>query len=78
MTALAIEIQDTGLLALGSEGQIKALGPGYALFEKKRPLFGFEAVERARLAPGRVYNRFWQELSTAALGCRRAGSRIIR
>lgn len=68
MTTLAIDIHDTGLLALDSQGPLQALGPGYALFEKKRPVFGFDALERARLTPGRVYNRFWQEMNTSPLG----------
>jgi hypothetical protein len=58
---LAIEISDSGLL-VGSGGDWREAGPGYALVEGAKILVGDEARRKARLRPMEVRNRFWRDL----------------
>jgi len=66
--ALALEVNDAGLLAL----RAGALGPepespGMALFEGERVLVGAEAAARAFLSPRFVHHRFWDPLDQQPL-----------
>jgi hypothetical protein len=69
MRALALEVNDAGLLAL-SEGQPRptALGPGLALFEEGALLTGAAAAARAQLRPRAVCDAFWDHLDTEPVG----------
>ncbi|MBT8144781.1 MAG: hypothetical protein KJO55_08770, partial [Gammaproteobacteria bacterium] len=65
MGRLAIEINDAGLLGVDSGG-VRVDSPGYALVDGSVTT-GAAAAAQARLQPSRVFSRFWQELSLAAL-----------
>src|SRR5690606_25694718 len=62
MSALAIEINDSGLVVANAEG-VLAVEPGYALAERGNIVTGSEAYRQARLKPRQVSNRYWSELS---------------
>lgn len=62
MSALAIEINDSGLVVANAEG-VLAVEPGYALAERGSIVTGSEAYRQARLKPRQVSNRYWSELS---------------
>lgn len=65
MKTLAIEINDVGLR--GHDGKdIVFDSPGYALVDGA-VITGDDAVAQARLQPGRVFSRFWEDLSLEAL-----------
>ena len=70
MSLLAIEMNDTGIMA--AAGQPAALleidgthrqSPGFALPEKKGVLVGRVAAGKAHLFPHQILNRFWDQLS---------------
>jgi hypothetical protein len=65
---LAIELADAGLIALPEEGGTTAPSPGLAIVDGESIIVGREAAARARLKPRRLNNRFWNEISTEALG----------
>jgi len=65
---LAIELADAGLIALPEEGEVAAPSPGIAIVDGETITVGSEASARARLTPRRSHTRFWQDISTAALG----------
>jgi hypothetical protein len=69
MAALALEINDAGLLAL-REGAPRPdpESPGVALFEGGAVLMGAAAAARARLRPRAVHDAFWDSLDTEPLG----------
>ena len=65
---LALELADAGLLALPEEGEMAAPSPGLAIVDGETIIVGREAAARARLTPRRLHSRFWQDISTEALG----------
>jgi len=65
---LSIELNDTGILAVGEGGGALVPNPGYALLDGNSVVVGREAARRARLSPRRVHDRFWEQLDTAPLG----------
>jgi len=74
MSLLAIELNDTGIMA--AAGQPAALlqidgaqrrSPGFALPQKKNLLVGRAAAAKAHLVPGQILNRFWDQLSADPL-----------
>ena len=65
---LAIELADAGLIALPEEGEAAAPSPGIAIVDGETIIVGPEAAARARLTPRRLHTRFWQDISTEALG----------
>ena len=65
---LAIELADAGLIALPEEGEAAAPSPGIAIVDGETITVGSDAVARARLTPRRLHTRFWQDISTEALG----------
>lgn len=68
MAALALEVNDAGLLALraGAPGP-EPESPGLALFEGERVLVGAAAAARALLSPRLVHQRFWDPLDQQPL-----------
>src|SRR5689334_21927264 len=62
MSALAIEINDSGL-AVANESQVLAVEPGFARIEGGRIVTGEQARARARLQPRQTSSRFWSALS---------------
>lgn len=67
MSVLALEINDSDLIAGREGGQWQSLGPGYALLDPGEPLLGEAARSQARLRPKRLHNRFWSELGVEPL-----------
>jgi hypothetical protein len=69
MTALAIEVNDVGLVALaaGASHTLPA-SPGLALLDGGQLLVGAEAADQARLKPLSVHDTFWERLDTAPAG----------
>lgn len=67
MSGLAIEIADTGIVAVDESGLLGTPSPGYALLEGHTFLVGQEAFEVARLKPRRVTSRFWERLDSTPL-----------
>jgi hypothetical protein len=69
MTALALEVNDVGLVALraGASHPLPA-SPGLALFDAGRLLLGAEAADQARLKPLCVHDTYWDHLDTAPAG----------
>lgn len=62
MSALAIEINDSGL-AVANESQVLAVEPAFARIEGGRIVTGEQARARARLQPRQTSSRFWSALS---------------
>jgi hypothetical protein len=62
MAALAIEINDSGLVVANDTG-VLAIEPGFARIDGGRIVTGEEARARARLNPRRTSSRFWSTLS---------------
>lgn len=69
MAALAVEVNDVGLVALrtGASHPLPA-SPGLALFDAGRLLLGAEAADQARLKPLSVNDVYWDRLDTAPAG----------
>jgi hypothetical protein len=69
MSALALEVNDVGLVALraGASHPLPA-SPGVALFDGGRLLLGTEAADQARLKPLSVHDTYWDHLDTAPAG----------
>ncbi len=67
-TTVAVELNDVGVVAAGPGLQSMDRSPGYALLDDDRVLVGREAVDRARLKPRWVVNRFWDRLDAEPLG----------
>ncbi len=65
MTTLAFEINDVSLRVLGEDG-LKAESPGFAVVNGD-VVTGNAARAQARLAPGRVFDDIWGNLSLEAL-----------
>lgn len=65
---LTVELADAGLIALPEEGEAAAPSPGFAIVDGGHITVGSQAAARARMAPRRLHTRFWQEISTEALG----------
>ena len=68
MTTIVVELNDTGVIAVGAGAQRGSRSPGYALLEGDRILVGSAALSRARLKPRWVENRFWDRLDIEPLG----------
>jgi len=64
---LALEIRDTGLLWVGSDGPVAPASPGYALLEGADRVFGARARAMARLKPRQIHNRFWHDFDREPL-----------
>src|SRR5690606_41237438 len=62
MSALAIEINDSGLVVADAE-RVLAVEPGYALVERGNITTGAEAYRQARLKPRQGSNRYWSSPS---------------
>lgn len=67
MAAIAIELNDAGIVVAGEEGFLTAPSPGFALLEGSDLLVGDAARLSARLKPRRVNHRFWDQLTVDAL-----------
>jgi len=69
MSALALEVNDVGLVALraGASHPLPA-SPGLALFDAGRLLLGAEAADQARLKPLSVNDAYWDRLDLAPAG----------
>jgi len=70
MTTIAIDFNDTALIAVGPEGVLEpglATEPGYAVITGGDPFFGLAARRQARLRPRDTHARFWRELATEPL-----------
>ncbi len=68
MAALALEVNDAGLLALRAGAAApEPESPGLALFEGERVLVGAEAAARAFRSPRLVHQRFWDSLDQEPL-----------
>jgi hypothetical protein len=65
MGALAIEINDSGLV-VANEAGVLAVEPGFARIDGGRIVTGEEARARARLQPRQTSSRFWSALSMDA------------
>jgi len=68
MTTVAVALNDAGVVAAGPGLPSMDRSPGYALLDDNRVLVGREAVNRARLKPRWVVNRFWDRLDAEPLG----------
>jgi hypothetical protein len=64
---IAIELNDAGILALDETGLLAPASPGYALVDGGALRTGTDALDRARLKPRQVNNRFWDRLDTTPL-----------
>ncbi len=62
MSALAIEINDSGLVVANDSG-VLAVEPGFARVDAGRIVTGEQARARARLKPRQTSSRFWSALS---------------
>jgi hypothetical protein len=62
MTALAIDINDAGLV-VASDSAVLAAEPGFARIERGKIVTGDAAKAGARLQPRQTSNRFWSALS---------------
>ena len=62
MTALAIEINDAGLVVADESG-VLAVEPGVAYVDRGSIVTGSEALEHLRSKPRQVSSRFWSQLS---------------
>lgn len=74
MSLIALELNDTGILAAAgdSAGLICLDGeaqesPGFALMQKKELLVGLTAAGKAHLFPRQILNRFWDQLTAEPL-----------
>ncbi|HVQ29470.1 MAG TPA: hypothetical protein VMV21_07830, partial [Vicinamibacteria bacterium] len=69
MSALAVEVNDVGLVALraGASHPLPA-SPGLALLDGGRLLVGAEAAAEARLKPRFVHDTYWDPLDAAPAG----------
>ena len=74
MILSALEINDTGLTLLKS-GTDPLVSPGVAVIDEGRLLLGDEAMKQSRLKPGKVNNRFWEQLNLDPLD---NGAREVR
>ena len=70
MSLLAAHLNDAGISVLSAE-RLLYREPGFALLEDDDLATGLKAFENARIKPRRIQNRFWSELTTAALPDRR-------
>ena len=69
MSALALEVNDVGLLALkAGAGRPLPESPGLALLDGGRLLVGAEAAAQARLKPRFVHDGYWEGLDLAPVG----------
>ncbi len=68
MTTLALEIHDTGIVAVDEAGAASDASPGYALYDGGTLITGEAAWRRAREKPRWVHHRFWQDLGDEPLG----------
>ncbi len=69
MAALALEVNDAGLLALRAGASApEPESPGLALFDGDHVLVGSEAAARVFLRPRLVHQRFWDPLDQEPLG----------
>ena len=62
MSALAIEINDAGLV-VADDASVRAIEPGFATVERGKIVTGTEARARARRQPRQTTSRFWSALS---------------
>ena len=68
MTAVGLELNDAGLLAVAEDGALRARpSPGLALFDGSGLQVGAEVAGRVRLQPRHVHSRFWDPLATDPL-----------
>lgn len=67
MVAIAIELNDAGIVVAGDEGLLTPPSPGFALLESADLMVGDAARSSARLKPRRVNHRFWDRLTVDAL-----------
>ena len=67
MTTVAIELNDAGILAADAERVLVEPSPGFALLEGKQLRVGAEALERSRLKPRWVHNRYWDQLDSSPM-----------
>ncbi|NIA01692.1 MAG: hypothetical protein GWO83_00935, partial [Bacteroidia bacterium] len=68
ITTVALELNDAGVVAVGTGLERTDRSPGFALLDGDRLLIGREAFSKARLKPRWIENRFWDRLDTEPLG----------
>jgi len=64
----ALVVVDSGLVMVGSRGNVSPSSPGLALIDGDGLKVGIDAQLNARLKPRRIHSRFWQLLGTQPLG----------
>jgi hypothetical protein len=67
MGRVALVLVDSGVVAVGSRGNLSAPSPGLAVLDGDGLLVGNVARRISRLKPRRVHSRFWQLLGTQPL-----------
>jgi len=68
VTAVGLELNDAGFLAVGADGALRApSSPGLALFDGSGLEVGAAVAGRVRLRPRHVHSRFWDPLATDPL-----------
>jgi len=65
---LALDVCDSGLLALAEGGFVFGPSPGIAIVEPARVRLGQEALSASRLQPRQLASDFWARLDSAPLG----------
>lgn len=66
--ALAFDLTDASVLAIGEGGRLVGPSPGYAIADGETLLVGEDAHRAARLRPRFVMSRFWERIDTEPLG----------
>jgi hypothetical protein len=67
VTVIALELNDSGVLAANTSGVLSTASPGVALIEGRSIAVGRDAASRARVKPRRIHDRFWREVDTRKL-----------
>lgn len=67
MAAIAIELNDAGIVAADDGGLLTTPSPGFTLLDGSDLVVGNEARASARLKPRWINHRFWDLLSTESL-----------
>lgn len=67
MGRVALVLVDSGVVAVGSRGNLSAPSPGLAVLDGASLLVGNDARRISRIKPRRVHSRFWQLLGNHPL-----------
>ena len=68
MRLIALEVADSGIVAVNADGEVSPASPGVALLDGPVPVVGRPAADQERLQPRRIHDRFWDRLDTEPLG----------